>query len=167
MKRSIAGLVLGLATVTASAAQPGYYLGGGLGAWQIDESGFDDTALALRVQGGYRFNDYLSVDGTLLYGDELEDSGLKIDGTGFELALRPSVPIGDAFEAYARLGYGWYDFDAGGAFNASGSEDEFVWGLGGAWQANNRWSFSVEYTEPDFEAETRFLWFGATYRLGL
>ena len=34
-------------------------VGGGVGLWNIDESGYEDSAMSARVSAGYKFNDYL------------------------------------------------------------------------------------------------------------
>jgi hypothetical protein len=54
----------------------GAYLGGGLGQFDFHEEGdgtlvVDDTALAYKVYGGYRFNDTWAVEGAFWQPDEL------------------------------------------------------------------------------------------------
>ncbi|MEE4360650.1 MAG: porin family protein [Pseudomonadales bacterium] len=151
----------------ALAAEPGFYIGGGAGLWTLDEGGFDDSALAIRGIGGYRFSDYLSVEGAALYGSELEDSGLDLDVTGLELTLRPSIPLSPDFELYGRAGWGWYDAQASFAgFDVDGQEDEFVWGFGGAWTPERSpFSLFIEYTQPDFDVDTSFVTLGVTLSL--
>lgn len=152
----------------AYAESQGMYMGGGIGAWNIDETGYEDTAMSARISGGYKFNEYIGMEASYLYLGEVEDTiggiDLQVDGTGWEVAVRPSYPFTESLEGYARLGWGTYDVK-GQALGVSVSEDDdaFVWAVGGAWAFNDNLSFFGEYSEPDLEADVYVMTFGASY----
>lgn len=165
----------------AYAESTGYYMGGGIGIWDVDESGIiEDTAMSARVSGGFKFNEFLAVEGAYVYLGEVEDSAsidvggqiftakAKVDGSAWELSLRPSYPFTDSFEGYARLGWGFYDMEVevsapGLSITESSSDDGFVWAVGGAWAMNDRFNLFGEYSQPDTEADVYIMTFGATY----
>ncbi len=159
----------------AYAETTGFYMGGGVGVWNIDESGIiEDTAMAARISGGYKFNEYFGVEGSYVYLAEVEDDSTlfvaetKLDGSAWEFALRPSYPFTDQLEGYARLGWGTYDMELevsalGQSFSESDSDDGFVWAVGGAWAMNESFNLFGEYSQPDTEADFYIMTFGATY----
>lgn len=162
--RQCAALTLAAAVAVPAVAETGLYAGAGAGFWGSDVSGFDDSAPAVRGLIGYRFNEYLALQADLNYGTELSDGGIDVEAWGFEAALRPSFPIGTSFEAYGRLGWGHYEYDASGfGINVDGSEDEFVWAVGGAYRTSSPWSFFAEYSEPN-DTDSYYFTVGATYQ---
>lgn len=169
MRRLIAAAACGLLSTAALASEPGLYLGAGAGLWTLDEDGFDDSALAVRGQVGYRFNDFLAVEGAAVYGSELQDAGADLDVTGLELSVKPTLPLSPDFDLYGRAGWGWYDASASFAgFEFDDTEDEFLWGFGAEWTpANSPFGLFVEYTQPDFAVDTSFVTLGVNLRLGL
>jgi OOP family OmpA-OmpF porin len=165
----------------AYAETTGYYMGGGIGIWDVDESGIiEDSAMSARISGGFKFNEFLGVEGAYVYLGEVEESAsidvggqifsakAKLDGSAWELSLRPSYPFTDSFEGYARLGWGFYDMEVevsapGLSITESDSDDGFVWAVGGAWAMNDRFNLFGEYSVPDTEADVYIMTFGATY----
>ena len=180
-KTLIAAAIASMAS-GAYAEGTGYYMGGGIGIWDVDESGIiEDSAMAGRISGGFKFNEYLAVEGAYVYLGEVEDStsidlgggqilttDVKVDGTAWELSLRPSYPFTDSLEGYARLGWGFYDMEAeisafGLNISDSETDDVFVWAVGGAWALNDSLNLFGEYSQPDTDADIYIMTFGATY----
>ena len=165
----------------AYAESQGFYMGGGLGMWNVDEDGFEESAMSARIAGGYRMNEYLSFEGAYVYLGEIEDdfndplgsAEMEIDGSAWEFSVRPSYPFTDQLEGYARLGWGFYDIEAEMTLNIVGlppvsatesdTDDAFVWAVGGAWAMNDRFNLFGEYSVPDTEADVYMWTFGATY----
>jgi OOP family OmpA-OmpF porin len=183
-KTLIAAAIATLASGAYAESQQGMYMGGGVGVWAIDEDGLDESAMAARINGGYRFNEFFSVEGSYVYFAEVEDSfsqdiggtlataDLQIDGSGWEVSLRPSYPFTESLEGYARLGWGYYDMEADVSASALGltidasasdTDDAFVWAVGGAWSLNDNLNLFGEYSQPDMEADVYVMTFGATY----
>jgi OOP family OmpA-OmpF porin len=159
----------------AYAETTGFYMGGGVGVWNIDESGIiEDTAMVARINGGYKFNEYFGIEGSYVHLAEVEDDSVlfaaeaKLDGSAWEFSLRPSYPLTDRLEGYARLGWGTYDMELdvsvlNQSFNESESDDGFVWAVGSAWAMNESFNLYGEYSQPDTEADIYIMTFGATY----
>ena len=137
-----------------------FYMGSGAGLYYVDFDGvdFDQSAATVRLFGGYKLNEYVSFEGgfTNLFevsGDIL-GADAKMDGHSFDLAVRPTLPIGERFEAFGVLGYSWYDWKVktnvnGTTTSFSDTDGEFLYGLGGAWHINDAWSLRGEWTIID------------------
>jgi opacity protein-like surface antigen len=117
---------------------------GGLGYGQFNQNlnniqfaGATDVALdahTIMLQGGYKYNQYLSFEGRYWYGlSDVKQSGGVTPGTysgdvdAWGLYLKPTLPIEDTFKVYALLGYGSASVDYG---NNSADTDNFSWGFG-------------------------------------
>src|SRR5262245_38496014 len=88
-------LLVAASPVWADAADPGFYLGAGIGKNDLsaedDELGisFDGDDTAFKVIAGYQINPYFGIEGAYIDGGEAEDTI-----AGFDVALDTS-----AFEA--------------------------------------------------------------------
>lgn len=134
-----AGVLLACAAApSAQAAQPGFYLGGGVGMYtlDIDDLDYDDDAALLRGFGGFRLNDHWAIEADYQYFQQAEDEVLgqdvELDFQAITLSVRPILPLGDAIDLYARAGWTWYDAEASvsGFPAVDGSDDDFTWGGG-------------------------------------
>lgn len=119
------------------AAQPGAYVGGGVGVYtlDIDDIDYDDSAALLRGFAGFRLNDNWAIEGDYQRFSEAEDDFLGVDAEldfeGYGVALRPIIPLGNLVDLYGKVGWTWYDADASaGGFAISDSGDDFTWGGG-------------------------------------
>jgi len=130
----------------------GLHLTGGAGPADFDSSTGNDTSFdgdvdesdtAITLGGGYRFNEYASVElGWVDLGDVAykgQYSGTPADGTvgasGFQFAARGHYPINDMFEGVILAGLYWWDAEDSGLFaGVPFSEDndgvDLVYGLG-------------------------------------
>jgi opacity protein-like surface antigen len=143
----------------ANAEMPGhFYLGSGAGLYYFDIDGvdFNESAPSMRVFGGYDLNDYLSFEAGYSKFFEANtsilDTDIAIDGSNWDLSVRPTLPLGDQFELFGILGYSFYDFTVKvedpllGTFKDSDNDDDFHYGVGGAWNVNNNWTLRGEWT---------------------
>ena len=145
-KHVIAGLVAALSFVSlpAVAADNGFYLGASVGqsGVEVDEvvDGFDfdydSSATAYKLIAGWRFLDWLAVEGDYvdlgsgedkIFGDKVE-----IDVSGVSLSAVGFLPVGPV-DLFARVGAVNWDADVSvDGFDAGGSADgtDFTYGAG-------------------------------------
>jgi len=152
----------------------GLYNLGGLDVVTAD-SELDDSDSSWSIFAGYRFMDYFAVEGgymdlgTAGYkasgevtdGEVVVDSSVAgdISSSGFALSGLGILPIGESFEAFARLGFYFGDTDidfnvtfpevagANETFSETEGETEFLWGIGGAYNFNDALAVRLEYSQ--------------------
>ncbi len=185
MKRITALCILiGLATVASADEKKGLYVGLGVGqfdvnAEDIDDLGpiiqeFDSNATTFKVFGGWRFNPYVSVELAWLDlgspEEDLNGTRVETDISGFAPYITGSLPIGP-LEVFAKVGYLFYDLnvDVNGqeVASASGSQDDFIYGIGAGMILFKRLEARLEYEYLD-ASETiddgDALWLSAVWR---
>jgi hypothetical protein len=149
-------LAAGLAGA-AQAEDQGFYAGSGAGMYYIDIDGvdFDETAATLRVFGGYQVNEYLSLEAgfTNLFeaSSELMGVDLDLDGSAWDVSVRPTFPVADTFSVYGILGWTEYDIDVAAEAGPVSVSDSFKdgdlhYGLGGMLNLNDQWQVRGEWT---------------------
>jgi hypothetical protein len=167
MRKSIIALtastVLGLAAAPALAVDNGIYLGASVGqaGVSIDESfegqdfNYDADSTAFKVIAGWRFLDWLSVEGNYVdlgSGDDtIEGVKFESDVSGISLSAVGFLPVGPV-DLFARVGaVNWdADFSAlGETFSDDGTD--LTYGVGAQFRV---WSLSVraEYEQFDVDA---------------
>lgn len=145
-KHVIAGLLaaLSLASLPATAADNGIYLGASVGqsGVEVDEvvDGFDfdydaDTT-AYKLIAGWRFLDWLAVEGDYIDlgsgEDRIAGDKVEIDVSGVSLSAVGFLPIGPV-DLFARVGAVNWDADVSvDGFDAGGSTDgtDLTYGVG-------------------------------------
>lgn len=212
MKRFALALAvaLGLVSMPAMAADPGFYAGVGIGQFntEIDDVsfvddgesgsvslGFDDDDTGFKIFGGYQFLPWLGaelgyVDGGTAsesYSDpDLGDLKLEVDVSAITVAAVGTLPIGDMFELYGKLGMAFWEGDLGitvtGVLcdelqaigeSCSDSEDDdgedFYYGVGAGFNIGESFNVRIEYEvfeiDPqDVDADANFLSLSGVYR---
>jgi len=168
-----------LAAISLMAAAPaalaqeqkaGFYLGGGVGQFNaqiddvddvdstVDEWDEDDTAYKLFA--GYRLNNFLSFE--LDYINLGEPSGAVVPGRnvdaavdGFAPYVIGTIPLGEWFEVYGRLGYYFYDATTGvedgvgGRVEFDEESEDLVYGAGIGANFGDRFNLRFEYERLD------------------
>jgi OOP family OmpA-OmpF porin len=186
---AVAALTVAAAAPAAFAqdAEPGFYLGGGVGQFNaqiddvddvdstVDEWDNDDTAYKLFL--GYRLNNFLSFE--LDYINLGEPSGEVIPGRnvdasvdGFAPYVVGTIPLGQWFEVYGRLGYFFYDATlgvedgVGGRVEFDEESEELVYGAGIGANIGERLNIRFEYERFDFENvdDADALWLTAAWK---
>ena len=193
MNLKIAAVIAALAvaaTAPAAYAQDedaGFYLGGGVGQFNaqiddvdevdstVDEWDEDDTAY--KFFAGYRLNRFLAFE--LDYINLGEPSGDVIPGfnvdasvDGFAPYVVGTIPLGQWFEVYGRLGYFFYDATVGvedglgGRAEFDEESEELVYGAGIGANIGERLNVRLEYERFDFENvdDADALWLTAAWR---
>jgi hypothetical protein len=172
-------LVIGLLATglcgVAEAEEQGFYAGSGAGMYYVDFDGldFDESAATLRLFGGYQLNQYVSFEAgfTNLFeaSGDVQGVGVDVDGTAWDLSVRPSLPVAETFTVYGILGWTEYDFEisastGGVSVSDSASENDLHYGLGGALTINDAWNVRGEWTMVDIdEADFGMLSLSAVY----
>ena len=125
---------------------------------QIERYPFDDDFNELMFQAGYKFNDYVAVEGRYWFGSEEtfnDNDGygaydVSVDAWG--LYVKPMYPVTDAFDVYTLLGYG--SAEAKGDSIDSDTKDGFSWGLGAAYSFTDHVAVFVDYVSIYDDEET-------------
>jgi OOP family OmpA-OmpF porin len=197
-KFAIAALVaLGLVAAPAFAADTGPYVGAGVGEFnvEVDDLSFDDGDVGFKVFGGYNFLEWLGAEVAYIDGGSAEEkfsdpdlgsATVGVDVTAFTLAGVGTLPIGDMFELYGKLGIAFWDGDlsisATGAvcdeliaegLPCSGSDsdsgEDFYWGIGAGMNFGEHFNIRVEYEAieigaDDVDADADFISGSVVYR---
>jgi opacity protein-like surface antigen len=189
LKIAAAVAALSVATVPAAFADEtaGWYLGGGFGQFnagiddvnQVDDAvnrwNEDDTAYKLFA--GYRLNKILGFE--LDYINLGEPSGAVVPGfnvdssvDGFAPYVVATVPLGNFFEVYGRLGYYFYDAtmgvenELGNRVQFDEESEDLVWGAGLGANVGEKLNIRFEYERFDLEGldDSDSLWLTAAWR---
>ena len=157
-----AGAVLALASFSSNAVDNGIYLGASIGqsGIDIDEAGFDggdfsSDATGFKVIAGWRFLDWLSIEGNYVdlgSGDDTVDGDrLEVDASGLSLSAVGFLPIGPV-DLFARVGaINWdADFEVEDFGKISDDGTDLTYGVGAQFRV---WGLSVraEYEQFDIE----------------
>lgn len=129
------------------------------GSFGNHEDNFDTYML----QAGYKFNQYLAVEGrywdsvgdgdwtdryTLPDGSVVNSSGPCSEFSAWGVYVKPMYPVTEAFDVYALLGYGNVDLSSDFGTNAKFldmDEDGFQWGLGASYELTDNWVVFADY----------------------
>jgi OOP family OmpA-OmpF porin len=191
MKFKLAAAIAALSGVCATSAawadeDAGAYVGGGLGQFNVEIDDFDDVDdtfdnyetddTAYKLFGGYRISKFLAAEiayinlgspsQTVLPGVRVES---EVDG--FAPYVVGTIPIGNWFEVFGKLGYYFYDanFRVEDELNGTAEFDEesesLVYGAGVG--ANfGKFNVRLEYEKLDLEDvdDANTLWLTAAYK---
>ena len=200
MKRSVvlamavAGACAGsLACSSAFAQGPenesGFYLGGGVGQFNLKLDSVDQTDNAIRRLDdsdtawkafvGWRMNPIFSLEVAYVdFGrpsDRFETAGsggdFTADVSGFEPSILGTIPLGPV-ELFGKVGYLFYDVDAsvdldnGPGFDSSSSESDFTYGGGVGMTLFGRLNARLEYQRIDSDVinDADAFWFSGAWR---
>ncbi|ABN63262.1 outer membrane beta-barrel protein [Shewanella baltica] len=93
-------------------AENGIYVGANYGYLKVDgKDDFDDNSDVIQGLVGYRFNQYLAVEGGYVNFGDYGNSLSNAETDGYTAALKVSYPIVDRVELYAKGGQLWYSTD--------------------------------------------------------
>jgi OOP family OmpA-OmpF porin len=185
-----------LSALTVAAASPaafaqdenaGFYLGGGVGQFnaQIDDvdevddtvGGWDEDDTAYKFFAGYRMNQFLSFE--LDYINLGEPSGSVVPGfnvdaavDGFAPYVIGTIPLGQWFEVYGRLGYFFYDATVGvenevdDRVEFDEESEDLVYGAGIGANIGERLNIRFEYERFDLQGvdDADSLWLTAAWK---
>ena len=144
-------------TKAVTGPESGWLVGGSVGQSKIKldcpaGASCDDTDTAFRIFGGYNFNKHFGAE--LGYADlgkaTFSAAGLSGDAkaTAWDLMAVGTLPIGDKFGVYGKLG--WYRADTKSSGIAGGSSDtnsDFTMAVGGQFNFNKNLGIRAEWQQ--------------------
>lgn len=114
----------------AQAAQPGFYVGGGIG--QGDDLVLHQTSSAYKIFGGYNVNPFLGME--LAYINlgsnyvDVNNNGFTQDGVSYELVGH--IPIGPTLDIFGKVGlYNWSASTNYSYASVQGTNNDYGFGL--------------------------------------
>lgn len=153
-KKLIAGVGFSLLCVHAAYAQntAGVYVGAGVGSSSVSSHTVDtDNDPALNVDIGYRFNQNFSAEVfarslSLRMFDGLVGDSSYYPDTHVGVAVLGTVPLGNDFSLYGRLGIGRTEMKSGRKSKKDYNETDPSLGVGVRYALSPAWSLNVEAT---------------------
>lgn len=163
--KTILASAITLSAVTATTpvfADNGFYTGIGVTQAFVDERGLDEDDTGGKIYGGYKFNDYFSIEGSYYDFGNIEDAGRQLEADGVSLAIIGSLPLTQYVSIFAKAGTHDWDAEARGVFPGQSLRDSDTDAFYGAGvQYNFTDSITVraeveryEVEELDFDAAT-------------
>jgi OOP family OmpA-OmpF porin len=158
-KQILAGLAatLAAASLPAAAADNGIYLGGSIGQSGIQDDGisYDASATGYKLIAGWRFLDWLAVEGNYVnFGsgdDNVGGEKIETDGDGVSLSAVGFLPVGPV-DLFARAGIIDWSGNVKSQNFGRGSDDgtDLTYGVGAQFRV---WSLSLraEYERFDLD----------------
>lgn len=171
---------LALGAMPAMAQDSGFYAGVGVGTFNVDINDvedtldFDENDTGFRVFGGWEFNQYFGIEAGYDSGAKTDDTigDIAVDGIeadfgvdvkGFDVMLVGTLPIGETFYAFGKVGMLAWDADLdaevreddgeGGVITTTFSDDEsgedFAYGGGFGMNLGENVRAQAEYTAYD------------------
>lgn len=152
IRQAVLAMVAGAAATVAfptaaiaqmSPAESHWYVGGHFGRADWDRANDEDTSI--RLLGGYQVNRNIAAE--FGYIDFGKVSGGSASGTALDLVGVGTIPIGNRFSAYGKLGFAWSEVKG---FGQNESSLELTYGLGASFDLNPQVAFRVEWQKyPD------------------
>jgi len=158
-KHIIAGLVasLAFASLPAVAADNGVYLGASVGqsGLQIDDFDYDADATGYKIIAGWRFLDWLAVEGNYVdFGsgdDRVAGTKIETEADGISLSAVGFLPVGPV-DLFARVGAIDWSADLSSPGLGSDSDDgtDLTYGIGAQFRV---WSLSIRAEYEMFDID--------------
>jgi len=150
---------------SAQAADKGFYLGASIGQANIeddvddledlDDIDFDADDTGLKAFAGYRFNDWIGIEGSYVdFGspsDIFDDDDVQADARVIDAYIVGFLPI-TTFDLFAKAGVANWDtsFDIDDLdLHADDDGTDLAWGVGGQFRLGSA-AFRLEYEDFDF-----------------
>jgi OOP family OmpA-OmpF porin len=157
-KKLATGIALAIVCLPAMAeSETGFYSGVGVGQVTLEDNiggvAIKAKGTGFKVFGGYRFNEYGSLEIAYIDAGKPDDriSGVRIesDATAIQGSALLHVPISVRFEGYVRAGFLAWDAEntlSSGGIGITQENDgtDFSLGIGGAWHVTPRFGLRAE-----------------------
>ena len=136
----------------------GFYAGGSIG-WAEAEvapnTSFvlvsDDTLALIKGVGGYRVNDYLAVEGSLVGASNDEDNAFELTFAAITGTVVGIIPFSDAFELFGKGGLYLGESEIGN--NSSEDENGFIAGAGVFINIGSRRQFTIRFEYEYYDVD--------------
>jgi len=133
-----------------------WYIGAGLvwGKWykESESCQYEDVTYGMMVRGGYEWNQYIGVEarGIRTWWDADPLGGEMLQHVG--IFARPTYPIGEDFDVYGLLGYGWTKSITKTGNNLPEIDEKgFSWGIGLEYDLSDKEDDYIENGDYDRE----------------
>lgn len=162
-----AATLLAMGTVGSAAAQNGFYAGVSAGEASIDAcdnagalglTSCDDSDTGWKIFGGYDLTENFAIEAAWADLGEMTASapGVSggIEGKGFIMDVKGTLPLADQFGIFAKLGFIMWDAEGSGAL--SGLDDDgtdFAYGFGAQYMINEQFGILGEWERFDFDGD--------------
>ena len=196
MKAGIAAATLialsgGMMSAQAQENEQGFYVGGGIGQFNVKIDDVDDTDNAIRTLddddtswklfGGYRFNPYISVELAYIdFGGASDTTTVggssgdySVDVSGIAPYVIGTMPLGPV-DLFAKVGYYFYDVEldvdlddlGGNVFDTDNSGEDLLYGFGVGMTFFERLNARLEYEKIDSDDldDADALWLSGAWR---
>ena len=143
----------------------GFYVGIGLARSDANADEFDEAGNEVGLRAGYMFNDNFGVDLTSATLGSTTDNGYDLDIGVVSLGAIGSVPMGERFDVYGKVGAARIvvDVTKDGESDIESSSTELYWGVGSEVDFG-RTNLFLEYNRFDAEeANVNTLMTGVKY----
>jgi len=134
---------------------------------------WDDSYGEIMLQAGYKFNQYVAIEGRYWFGVStgswlnpngengiIGDAAADVSIDGWGIYVKPMYPVADGFNIYALLGYGGAsaDLDNTDIWDDLTDQSGFSWGLGAEYAINDNISVFIDYVVlyDDTESYTNY-----------
>lgn len=143
-----------LSAVFPLTALPQWYVGATAGQYDLDESGWESSAL-LSTRGGYKFNDVLSIEASYTFFTETENEYYDtLEGGLIDIGLVGTIPLSKKFEIFGRVGYGYWAADINDyGYNSDDTGDAWNYGGGLAFNINKNFTLFAGYQKYEFDSD--------------
>lgn len=161
MKKMLSLIALTAISMPAMAAdKPAFYGSLGGGSFQLKSDGFDKSGPFATIMGGYNFNEHVAIEAAysrlsnvtdfVSLAEPDEGMKVKVGGNAWDLSTKLSLPVGDRFTPYGRLGWSYLDLNArtrvlDEAIRVNDYDDAFTWAVGTGVKLNKRTTVNGEY----------------------
>lgn len=161
MKNSIQNTILAGALVLASSGVSAevvsdgqWYAGGAALQAFVDERGFDEDDTGGKVFGGYKFNQYIAIEGSYYDFSKIGDRSNQLEIDGISLAALGSIDVLPKLSLFGKIGVHEWDADASGTIvsqlNTDDGTDAFF-GLGVDYAINDNWEIRGEIEQYEVD----------------
>jgi opacity protein-like surface antigen len=122
---------------------------------------FQDSAAVWDVLAGFQIVNWLAIQADYQSYSKGESQipinssrNLSVSGDAWEVSIKPSLPLGEHFEIYARLGWNWYNIDGKYQFvkGSSDSNDAAMAAGGLGFNLTPSFSIQAEYEYVDVDS---------------
>lgn len=164
-KKLATGIALAFVCLPAMAeTNVGFYAGGGAGRVELKDNvegvHVELTGTGYAVFGGYRFNDYGSLEVGYLDGGNPDNTvmgwAVESDASAVQASALWQIPISNHFEAYARFSIMWWEAEhtaINGPLIVTREYDgnDAAFGIGAGFQITPGLGLRAEYAGADFD----------------
>ncbi len=160
----VAVITIALSPLTAI-ADSGFFLGGAVGSASLNEDfdglNVDSSTTSIRLVAGWRFNDYFAFEGGYHSFGDFEDT-VDIGGTPTDVSVKAdgwtlggvgSLPVGEKFSLFGRVGAFFWDGDAevNNITVATPEDSNLFLGAGAGYAFTEKFSLTGDWTRYELE----------------